>query len=86
MLQGGKAAHRNPDNMGLLDLEALHDVANVVAGALLRVAVKILRHIRRRITARIERDAAIAAPEKPHFCLVAAIVVGKFMNEDDRVA
>src|SRR5256885_5503342 len=38
------------------------------------------------ITARVGGDAAVAAREKAQLRLVAAIVAGEFMHEDDRVA
>src|SRR5207302_8685428 len=51
-----------------------------------RVARPVLGDIRGRITARIEGDAAVTTREKAQLRLVAAIVAGEFMHEDDRVA
>ena len=59
---------------------------DVVAGARLRVFLASVGHVGRRIAARVEGDAAIAPREEPQLGLVAAVVAGKFVHEDDRVA
>src|SRR5204862_2414685 len=52
----------------------------------LRIALPIFRHVRGRVTAGIEGDAAIAAREEAQLRLIAAIIAGKFVHENDRVA
>ncbi len=83
-MQGRKPAHRDADDMRLVDLERVEHGADVVPGAVLRIARRVLRHVRGRIAARVVGDAAIAPPEIAHLAFVAAIVVGEFVDEDDR--
>ena len=62
-MQGGKPAHGQPDDVRLVDLQAVEDRADVVAGARLRVARHAVRHVGGRPAARIEGDAAVAPRE-----------------------
>ena len=70
--------------MRLVDLQRIEHGADVVAGAILRIARRVLGHVRGRVAAGIVGDAAVAPPEIAHLAFVAAIVVGEFVDEDDR--
>ncbi len=83
-MQGGEPAHRDADDMRLVDLERVEHGADVVPGAVLRIARRVFRHVRGRVAAGVVGDAAIAPPEIAQLAFVAAIVVGEFVNEDDR--
>ena len=83
-MQDGETAHRDADDMRLVDIKRVEHGADVVAGALLRIARRIFGHVRGRVAARIVGDAAIAPPEIAHLAFVAAIIVGEFVDEDDR--
>ena len=85
-MQCREPAHRDADDMRLCDAEPVEHVADVVARPLLRVSPPILRHVGRRIAARVERDNAVAPREKPQLRLVAAVIAGEFVHEHDRVA
>ena len=58
---------------------------DVIGGAGLRIGRNMLGHVRRRETARIEGDRAIALAEMAHLRLPAAPIAGEFMNEDHGV-
>src|ERR1700722_11619160 len=85
-MQNREAAHRDADNMRLVDFECVEHAANVVARPLLRVALDIRGNIRRRVAARIVEDAAVALREIPHLRLEAAEVASEFMHEHNRRA
>ena len=85
-MQRREPAHRNADDMGLIDRERVEHGADIVARPVLRIAVGVIRHIGGRIAAGIVRDAAVTPAEIPHLPLVAAIVVGEFVDEHDRGA
>src|SRR5215475_4576785 len=85
-MKRGKSAHRKPDNVRFVDLESIQHGPDVVSGALLRIALAILGDIGRRISARVERHAAIIFREMANLLLVGAIVAGKFMDKNDRDA
>src|SRR5262245_5823228 len=72
--------------MRALDAERVEHAANVVAGALLRVALDVLGNVRWRIAARIVGDAAVAAREMPELRLPAPVVPREFVDEDHRRA
>ncbi len=78
--------HRKTHNVSLVDLQRIEHGPNVVAGTLLRILGKILRYVRRRITPRVECDAAIAVAKMLHLHLVRTTVAGKFVRKDDRGA
>ena len=59
---------------------------DVVAAALLRIALDVRWHVRRRIAARVVGDAAVAAREMAHLRLPAAVVAGELVHEHDRRA
>src|SRR5215472_13191385 len=66
------------------DRETVEHGADVVAGALLRIAGGILRHIGRRVAPGIESYTAIAPREVADLRFEAAIIVGEFVDENDR--
>ena len=85
-MERGKAAHRDADDMRLGNAEPVEHGADVVAGAILRIALRVLRHIRGRITAGVVGDAAVTAREIADLRLEAATVVGKLVDKDNRGA
>ena len=85
-MQRGIGAHGMADHVRLLDLERIHQRNDVVARNILRIARRVGRHVRRRIAALAEGDAAMRAGEIPHLRLPGAIVGGIFVHEDDRRA
>jgi hypothetical protein len=68
----------------LVDLQAVEDAADVVTGARLGIAGRVLRHLGGRPASRIEGDATVAPREIAHLRLPAAIVAGELVHEDDR--
>src|SRR5947207_5764706 len=72
--------------MGLIDLQRIEHRPDVVARALLRIFLLILRHIRRWIAAGVEGDAAVVFREVADLLLPRAKVAGKFMDKEDRHA
>src|SRR5262249_6516855 len=85
-MQRREAAHREADDMRLVDLERIEHCADVVACALLRIFFLVFWDIWRRIAARVEGDAAVMLPEMADLLLPGAAIAGKFMDEDDRNA
>src|SRR5438094_9990858 len=83
-MQGGEPAHREPDDVGFLDLELIQNGEDVVAGALLRIALETFGDLGRRIAARVERYAAVAAREVTHLRLPATVVARELVDENDR--
>ena len=79
----GKSAHREPDDMRLVDLELVQDVYRVIDCAPLRIFLDRIRNLGWRISPRIVGDAAVAASKIPHLKLPGAIVAGKFVDEQD---
>src|ERR1700686_2601787 len=65
-MQRSKTAHRQADHMRIVDLESIDYRLNVITCALLRVFFAVVRHVGRRIAARIERNAAIPATKMAH--------------------
>src|SRR5580693_1153367 len=65
-MQRGEAAHGKTHDMSLLDLQMVHHRQNVVGGAVLRIALRFLRHFRWRIATRAKSDAAVALAEMAH--------------------
>src|SRR3989441_1055397 len=80
------AAHRKAAHMGLRDLQGVQETANVVRGLVLRVGLRILRHVRRRVATRVEGDRAIAAREEAPLEVPAPVVAGELVDEDERQA
>src|SRR5688572_16161824 len=85
-MQRGETAHGEAADMGLVDAQVVEDRTDVVARQRLRVFFRILRHVRWRIAARVERDAAVITREEPHLRLPAAIVTGVLVDEEERLA
>ena len=85
-MQRGVGAHGVADDMGLVDLERVHQRDDVVAEDVLAVARAVFRHVGGRIAALAEGDAAVGARKVPHLRLPAAPVAGIFVHEDDRRA
>jgi len=68
----------------LIDGKVVEHIHGIVDRPPLRVAVYAIRHIGGGISARIVRDAAVAAPKIAHLKLPRAVIAGEFMNEQDR--
>ena len=66
------------------DRETVEHGADIIAGALLGITGRILRYVGWRVAAGIVRDAAIAPRKVADLRFKAAVVVGKFVDEDDR--
>src|ERR1700731_3844276 len=64
-MQGRKAAHREPDDVGRAVAHGAHHVGQVLGRADLIIGADACRHIRRRIAARAINRAAIVAGKKP---------------------
>ena len=82
-VEAGEAAHRQADHMRLVDPEMIHHRQDVVGGAVLAVALGLLRYIGRRIAPRAVGDAAIALAEMAHLHFPRAVVGREFVDEHD---
>ena len=82
-MKGGKSAHRQADDMRLVDLERIEHRTDVIPRALLRVALALLRHIGGWIAARIEGHATVILRKMTNLLFIRAVVAGKFMNKND---
>src|SRR6185437_14374432 len=85
-MQRCKAAHRQTDDVCLVEAEMIEYGGNIVGGALDRVVGYVLRHVGWRIAARVERDAAVIASEVAQLGLPAAQIAAKLVHEDQRLA
>ena len=85
-MQCGERAHREPDYVRALDAERIEHAADVVPCARLRITLDVLRHVRRRVSAGVVGDAAVAAREMAQLRLPAAMVAAELVNEHDRRA
>src|SRR5262249_11383259 len=83
-MQRRKAAHRQADDMRLVDAEAVEHRKDVVAGAVLRIALRLRRHVGGRVTAGVVGNAAVAPAEMAQLRLPRAVVAGELMYEHDR--
>ena len=79
----GKATHRQADDVRFGDFQVVKNVLGVIDGAALAVFFQVVRYLRWRITARAERDAAIAPAEVANLRFPGAMVAGKLVDEDD---
>src|SRR5262249_54175457 len=61
-----KATHREADDVSALDAKLREHIVNVVASPCLGVPCWILGHVRGRVSARVECDAAEPARQKAH--------------------
>ncbi len=85
-MQRGKTTHREADDMRLGDPECLQHGADIVAGAVLRIALGILRHVGWRVAPGVIGDTAIASRKIADLRLEAAAVISKLVDENDRGA
>ena len=85
-MQRGETAHRQADDMGLVDPQMIEHRGDVVRRPGLGVFRHIVRHVRRRIAARGVGDRPVSLAEMPHLGFPGAVVAGEFMHEDDRRA
>ena len=85
-MQGRKSTHRETDDVRFVDLQGVQHGLDVVARALLRVFLYIVRYVGRREPARVVGDAAIAAPEITHLGFPRAAIAGELVNKDERDA
>ena len=83
-MQGGKAAHREPDDVGRAVAHGAHHVGQVLGRADLIVGADALRHIGGRIAARAVRRAMVMAGKETDLWVPAARVAGKFVHENKR--
>ena len=83
-MKRGETAHRQADDMRLVDLQRIEHRADVVARAILRIFFLIFRDIGWWIAARVEGDAAVILREVADLLLPRAQVAGKFVHEDNR--
>jgi hypothetical protein len=72
--------------MRVLDTKMIEHHQNVVGRAVLAIARRILRHVRRRIAARGIGDGAVAPAKMLKPLFPAAMIAGEFVDEDDRRA
>jgi hypothetical protein len=72
--------------VGALHPDAVQHGDRVGDRAVLAVAMRIGRDVRRRVAARGVRDAAVAGREVPHLRLPAAVVTGELVDEQQRLA
>ncbi len=85
-MERGESAHRQTDDVRLVDLEHIEHRANIVARAILRILFLIIRDVRRRIAARVEGDATVVLREVTDLLFPRTKVTGKFVDKDDRNA
>src|SRR5581483_6986675 len=83
-VQRRKSAHRDADDMRLVDPEPVEHGADIVAGARLGVLRDVLGNVGGRVAARVVGDASVASAEVADLRLVTAMVAGKLVDEDDR--
>src|SRR6218665_1617883 len=83
-VQRREAAHRQAHDVRALQFQRIHHRSDVVGRGRLRIALHILRHIRRPIAARAESHALMAAREVTHLWLPTAMVAAELVHEHDR--
>src|SRR5258708_6684622 len=83
-MERGKPAHGIADDMRAREAEHIEHAEDVVPRALLGIALCIRRHLRRRVTACVIGNAAVAAREMAQLRLPGAPVAGEFVHEYDR--
>ena len=83
-LQGGVAAHRQPDQMRGLDLQGVEHLDDIPNGPLPGVGRGIGRHLRRQIAAGGQRDAPELVLQALDLAGPAAVVAGVFVQEQHR--
>src|SRR6218665_2064325 len=85
-VQRREAAHRQAHDVRALQFQCIHHRSDVVGRGRLRIALHILRHVRRPIAARAESHALVAAREVTHLWLPTAVVTAELVHEHDRRA
>ncbi len=85
-MDGAESAHRQPDDVSLVDPEPVQHRDRVVGGDGLRIGVEALRHVGRRIAAGRIGDAAVAPAEILQLRLPGRVVAAEFVDEQDRGA
>jgi hypothetical protein len=85
-LQRGISAHRQADEVRLVDRKMIEHGDRIAHHVLVAVGGRIGWHVGRHIAARRIGDAAVALAELAHLRLPAAIVGGEFVHEQDRHA
>ena len=83
IVQRGEPAHRQSDNMRLVDLQMIQHRPDVVRRSCLRILRHILGHIGWWIATRIVGNGTITLAEMPHLRLPASIIAGVFVHEDN---
>jgi hypothetical protein len=85
-MQRREAAHREADDMRPGDGEPIQHRADVVARAVLGISLRLGRHIRGRIAAGVEGDAAVEPREMAQLRLPAPMIAGEFVDKNDQPA
>ncbi len=83
-IQGRSRAHRTANDVRFAHAEVSHHDGDIVDCMLVRIVRQGLRHLRWRISAGIECDAAMATAEILKLFLPAPQIAGKLMREYDR--
>src|SRR6218665_37648 len=85
-VQRREAAHRQAHDVRALQFQCIHHRSDVVGRGRLRIALHILRHVRRPIAARAESHALVAARGGTHLGLPTGVVTAELVHEHDRRA
>jgi len=83
-MQCGETPHGIADHMRAIYSQRIQHCTDVIASTLLGIALDIVRHIRRRIAARVIGNATIAAREMVQLRFPGAPVARKLVHENDR--
>src|ERR1035437_7654642 len=83
-MQSCEAAHRQADDMRLVDFECVEHRTDVVTRPLLRVTLSVIGHVGWWITPRVVGDAAVPLAEIAHLRLIGTQVTGEFVHPNDR--
>src|SRR6185295_8147933 len=82
-MKGGEGTHRQPDHVCTLDAEPVQHGKDVVPRPRLRIALRVLGHLRGRVAPGVVGDAAVTAREVAELRLPAAMVARELVHEDD---
>jgi hypothetical protein len=82
-VQGSETAHRQADQVGLLNLDRVDHGQSILHSPILRISSRIGGHIRRGITPGGKRDTPVSAGEVTHLRLPAAMVTRKLVYEEN---
>ena len=85
-MQRREPAHREADDMRLLDPHGVQDSCNIVCGSCLGVGGRVGRDVAGRIAAGIISHRPVAPPEMAELQIPAPAVTGEFMDKDQRCA